>query len=796
MKHSTLLKQLLILSLAASADGQAELLIPGGEADGPHANRIMVFDGVLNVWANELYGFENGREVIFENAGEVTIGSDVAPKSVIIRGDANTTWNGICRITGETSVLKEGSGTLKMNAGNTYSGGTRIKEGCVIAGGITSFGTGNIELSGGILDLAGYEITNEIQLSGGQLLGASTLSHQLSFTTNYTISQDISARNIKLQDGLELKVSAGATLSAEEVLELRNARALDLSYGGNFRGQLLVENDGILKLTKEGSTSISSGSTWHLREATVSGNLSTAPHSITAVRTAGTGSTLRISGSNSIAGALTLNGGTLLLSDTHATLHAETLVLSFPTNLAADRTPELGNSHTFLTYNRLISGTVTDYYDFFGIDEEKYELTVTAQGISITAVQRPSVPSQPQDTPPSIVPTPPENSTPEDSTPENTPPGNTDGLPDAPDNPGPTIPGATGNDNTLTDSEASDNTTPPNNDDPHGPIIDTSGNDPDDPHNNQNTETDNDNNTGEGNAETHPIPEHGTPLGQAAMQSAWGSRFAAHAFMTAVHDNSRSAESTTWAAFYGGLMETDDSGSLQGGDVTAYGLAIGAETHPTERTQLGLAVGGALGCISGESFGELDQLSLHAAAYARHSFLNPDSRYRLKLYGAIGISRTETDPGIYSGLENWHHNSFSAHTRLSWGKKLRHNLIWEVYGSAEYYRGSKLSVENESISGISALRGSIGSGLSLVTKQTTLYAETEFTGDILRDTPNAHLGEREYLSAAPDRCGIRVSCGVQLHPADTKRSIRFNYSFETRGNSSAHVINAGFTQVF
>lgn len=792
MKRSAFLKLALLFFLCSFPALKAELLIPGGDDDGPHANKVMVFDGSLDFWANDLYGFQAGKEVVFENAGTVTIGDRVAPKSVLVKGDSSTVWNGMGQIIGETPVVKEGSGTLEMNAVNTYTGGTQIKAGTVKAGGVGSFGCGIIELTGGVLDLGGYEINNEIQLGGGQLEGATALGNLLVFKTGYDIRQNIAARGAQIEDGLQLSIAAGAALTVEEELELKKARTLDLSDGGEFRGKLLVEADGILKLSTKGSTPIATGSIWHLNGATVSGNLSTAQVSKAAARTSTAGTTLRISGSNHISGALTLNGGSLQFSDATSTLHADTVVLSNATTLHPDTAPAAGNSRTFLTYNRLLSGNVTNYYDFFGINSEEYELTVNEQSMSLSQAE----PVQQPETPPTIAPP---TDSPSDDTPDNTPVAppsdkpsdDEDGLPDAPTNPGLIIPGA---DN---DSDSSDAETPntPDADDPHGPVIDTSGDAPDDPHNNKDSETEGDN-SGEADVDDLISPESGTALSQAAMQSAWGSFFASHAFMNAVRDNSRSTDSTTWAAFYGGLMECNNDGHVPGGEASAYGLAIGATANPGQRTQLGLALGVSPGSISGESFGELDQLSLHAAGYFRHSFLKDDSRYHLRLYGALGIGRTETDPGMYSGLENWHHNSVMAQTRLSWGMKLSKALIWEVYGGADYYRGSDMSVDDEAISGLTNLCGSIGSGIAWVTKQVTLYAEAELNGDAVRDTPTATIEGNTYRTAEPDRCGFTLRSGVRLQPQDTQRSIYLNYAFESRNKAAAHVLSAGFTRVF
>ncbi len=745
MKYSASLRLFLFLALSVTSGAQAAVLLPDSDADSPHADRVMLFDGRLNFWADGLYGFRNGQKVVFEDAGAVTIDGIVAPQAVAVRGSGNSTWCGLGQLAGETALIKEGSGTLIMNAFNAYSGGTLIKEGCVTAGGEASFGTGAIELSGGVLNSAGYEIANEILLCGGRLVGDISMTNQLVFNDDYTITQEISARSIQLRNGVRLQVEAGGVLSPAEELKLSGMRSLDLSAGGSFKGNLLVENGGILKLAADGSTAIPTGCVWHLNSSSVSGNLSTAPPRTTG-RTAAAGSTLRISGSSRISGALTLSGGTLLLSRPTDSLHAETLVLSAPTALRMESAPATGSSQTFLTYDRLLSGSVTDYYAFFGVDEQLYELSVSEQGISITAAERKHAATPPQNTPENIIPEPPANA------------------------PAPVIPGA-GEQKPGTPG-GTESTTP----------------DTEDPHNNKDTDTEYGGNSGSA--------ESAAALSHAGIQSAWGERFATHAFMTAVHDNSRNTQSATWAAFYGGVAETDASGGLPGGETTTEGLAIGAEAQLTERTQLGLALGGAIGSITGESFGELDHLSLHAAAYIGHSFTKPESHRRLKLYGAIGVGRAETDPGTYSGLESRHHRSLSAHTRLSQSINISQNLIWELYGAAEYYRSGAADAGDASVSGITELSGSIGSGIVLVGREVILYAEAEMTGDILRDTPTARCSGNEYRAAEPERCGFSLRCGVQLTPEDTRRSIRLHYAYESRSNSAAHVLNAGFSGVF
>ncbi|MGN0874741.1 MAG: beta strand repeat-containing protein, partial [Akkermansia sp.] len=61
---------------------------------------------------------KDGQDVVFNGGEDVTIIGDVKPGSVVVDGDGTTTWNGPGSITGDTSVIKNGSGTLVVNNEN------------------------------------------------------------------------------------------------------------------------------------------------------------------------------------------------------------------------------------------------------------------------------------------------------------------------------------------------------------------------------------------------------------------------------------------------------------------------------------------------------------------------------------------------------------------------------------------------------------------------------------------------------------------------------------------------------
>ncbi|MBQ2813937.1 MAG: autotransporter domain-containing protein [Akkermansia sp.] len=778
MKITHSLRRSFYMLLCALPIVSGEVIIPGG--GGPHANKDFVFNGNVQVWANELYNYDDGQAVIFDGAGEVMIDGPVLPKSMLVRGEGDSTLGGLGQISGETSLTKEGSGTMSMNSINSYSGGTLLKEGILKAGGDASFGSGAIVVEGGQLNLGDYAVNNDIYFKGGALEKAGCFCGRLLVEEDMVVSSRTSARKLHISPGKGIRISAGVELSSDEELELHSHSMLDLSGGGAFKGNLKINSDGVLHLPTNGTAAISAGCTWHLNNATVSGNLATAGQAAArALSTSSSGaSQLRISGTNSLSAALTLNGGTLILSDASSTLQVGTLVLSSPTTLQQEQPAAIGKSQTFLRYNRLLSGAVTDYYDFFGIDAADYELTVTSGSITITTLEpttpepAPPIPPVSPDTPPNEQPEKPINPEgPVIDTPEQTPPSDKEELPG--------------------ENDGSDG--PHDSKDP-GPIIDTSGNNSNDPHQNKGESA------GEGSSDSAEqeglSAEAGSALSQAGMQSAWGAALASDIFMQTIHDQSRSGIVGTWLAFMGGITETDSGNSLPGGDCSAYGVAIGADAAASDSTRLGIAVGGSIGTVSGDSFGELDQTTLQAAVYMHHAFLPADSDQQIGLYLAFGGGRTETDPGAYSGYENWHHNSIIANSRLNWALKLSDCLSWNLYGGVDYYSSGDTTAGEEEIRVLSYTRGRIGSGIVCQAKDTILYAEAEFNGDMMRDTPTAMRKGFEFHTAEPDRCGFALHVGLLLRPQESERTIGLHYSFESRGDTSAHVINMSFDRIF
>ncbi|HAF1670107.1 TPA: AIDA autotransporter-like protein ShdA, partial [Salmonella enterica] len=104
--------------------------------------------------------------------------------TVLENVDANSGWNG-------QSLTKTGAGTLILNAENTYTGGTTISEGTLVANNVEALGTGNVTDNATLELNTGGDFDNAISGSGQVVKSGDktlTLSGANSYTGGTTIS--------------------------------------------------------------------------------------------------------------------------------------------------------------------------------------------------------------------------------------------------------------------------------------------------------------------------------------------------------------------------------------------------------------------------------------------------------------------------------------------------------------------------------------------------------------------------------------------------------------------------------
>lgn len=176
-------------TISTSTAGSKTLEVVGGNGTGENFSGIIQDgSGILNF---SLVGSKNqelsgsntytgttsvasgGALTITGTLGQGNYSSAISNEGTLLLASASDqTLNGV--ISGSGSLTKSGSGTLTLTGNNSYSGGSTINDGIVKAGAgsfgtltkttrsVTSgsFGTGNIEISAGTLDVNNYLIYN------------------------------------------------------------------------------------------------------------------------------------------------------------------------------------------------------------------------------------------------------------------------------------------------------------------------------------------------------------------------------------------------------------------------------------------------------------------------------------------------------------------------------------------------------------------------------------------------------------------------------------------------------------
>ncbi|ECI0119026.1 fibronectin-binding autotransporter adhesin ShdA, partial [Salmonella enterica subsp. enterica] len=233
-------------------------------------------------------------------------------------------------ISGSGQVVKSGDDALTLSGANTYTGGTTINDGTLVATSVDALGTGDVtdnatlELNtGGTFDNA-ISGSGQVVKSGDKML---TLSGANSYSGGTLIS-----------DGT-LVASNVESLGTGDVT---NNATLELNTGGDFTnnisgsGQVVKSGDETLTLsgsnTYTGGTTINDGTLVATSvEALGSGDVTN--DAVLALNTGGdfanniggTGSvvksgdeTLTLSGTNSYTGGTTISGGTLVATNVEA----------------------------------------------------------------------------------------------------------------------------------------------------------------------------------------------------------------------------------------------------------------------------------------------------------------------------------------------------------------------------------------------------------------------------------------------------------------------------------------------
>ncbi|EDB7315542.1 autotransporter outer membrane beta-barrel domain-containing protein, partial [Salmonella enterica subsp. enterica serovar 4,12:d:-] len=244
--------------------------------------------------------------------------------------ELNTGGDFTNNISGSGQVVKSGDETLTLSGSNTYTGGTTINDGTLVATSVEALGSGDVTNDAVLALNTGGDFANNIGGTGSVVKsGDETLT--LSGTNSYTGGTTIS----------------GGTLVATNVEALgtgdvTNNATLELNTGGDFtnnisgNGQVVKSGDDTLTFsgsnTYTGGTTINDGTLVATSvEALGSGDVTN--DAVLALNTGGdfanniggTGSvvksgdeTLTLSGSNTYTGGTLISSGTLVANDVNA----------------------------------------------------------------------------------------------------------------------------------------------------------------------------------------------------------------------------------------------------------------------------------------------------------------------------------------------------------------------------------------------------------------------------------------------------------------------------------------------
>ncbi|OZU33383.1 autotransporter-associated beta strand repeat-containing protein, partial [Salmonella enterica] len=243
--------------------------------------------------------------------------------TVLENVDANSGWNG-------QSLTKTGAGTLILNAENTYTGGTTISDGTLVANNVEALGTGNVTDNATLELNTGGDFDNAISGSGQVVKSGDetlTLSGANSYTGGTTISGGtLVATNVEalgsgdVTDNATLELNTGGTfdnvISGSGQVVKSGDKTLTLSGSNIYTGGTLISGGTLIATNVDalGTGDVTDNATLELNTG---GDFDNAISGSGQVVKSGD-KTLTLSGANSYTGGTTISGGTLVATNVEA----------------------------------------------------------------------------------------------------------------------------------------------------------------------------------------------------------------------------------------------------------------------------------------------------------------------------------------------------------------------------------------------------------------------------------------------------------------------------------------------
>ncbi|EAS8648648.1 fibronectin-binding autotransporter adhesin ShdA [Salmonella enterica] len=253
--------------------------ITGGTLTADHADSLGSGDidnnGVLQVGEGELKNTLSGTGSLVKiGTGELTLSGDntysggtTIDDGVLIADNADSLGtgtianNGVLQVgegelkntlSGTGSLVKIGTGELTLNGDNDYSGGTTIDDGVLIADNADSLGTGAVA-NNGVLQVGEGELKNTLSGTGSLVkigTGELTLSGDNTYSGGTTIDDGVLiAANVNALSGGDVDNSGTLMLDANGAFELANVTTHSgattaLAAGSTLDAGQLTQEDG------------------------------------------------------------------------------------------------------------------------------------------------------------------------------------------------------------------------------------------------------------------------------------------------------------------------------------------------------------------------------------------------------------------------------------------------------------------------------------------------------------------------------------------------------------------------
>jgi len=323
-----------------------------------------------------------------------SLSSNAATASIILGSftlsagadNSSTTVSGV--ISGTGALVKQGSGTMTLDATNTYSGTTTVSGGTLSVTSDSNLGSGSVTLAGGAtLDITGATtIDNAISLSGSATLSnsaAATLSGAISGANNLTVSASgtsltlsgtnsysgttVSAGTLSVASDSNLG-SGTVTLATGTTLAVTGATTIDNAM--SLSGNATVDNSaavtlsgtisGANTLTKAGSSALTlSGTNSYSNISISAGSLSIAADANLGSGSVAlaTGTTLAVTGATTIDNDIAVTGTVTV--DNSAAVTLSGVVSGGNLIKAGSAALTLSGNNTYTGTTNISSGTLS-----------------------------------------------------------------------------------------------------------------------------------------------------------------------------------------------------------------------------------------------------------------------------------------------------------------------------------------------------------------------------------------------------------------------------------------------------